>query len=238
MIIKATQELDKRASKVRAQSSVRFFKEVTDEFIGVSVPDIRMVAKQFFAKTTLKEIRELLLCGTHEYKTLSLEMLVFKYGDAHKRKDQKAEKEIVDFYLKNCKHADNWDLVDTSASYILGEYLVGEGFSTAQYEKFLENFIESKNIWERRVAIISTHAFIRVGEIQLALAVSKQLLKDTEDLIHKAVGWTLREAWKKNASKVEDFIRKNYDDMNRTTLRYAIERIAPEKRQKILKKTF
>jgi 3-methyladenine DNA glycosylase AlkD len=238
MIIKATQELDKRASKVRAQSSVRFFKEVTDEFIGVSVPDIRMVAKQFFAKTTLKEIRELLLSSTHEYKTLSLEMLVFKYEHADKQQDQKTKKEIIDFYLKNCKYADNWDLVDTSASYILGEYLVGEALSTAQCEKFLENFIESKNIWERRVAIISTHAFIKVGEIELALAVSKQLLKDTEDLIHKAVGWTLREAWKKNASKVEDFIRKNYDDMNRTTLRYAIERIAPEKRQKILKKTF
>lgn len=231
-------DLRKCASRVRALSSVRFFKEVNDEFLGVSVPDIRMVAKRHYRGATLKDILELLLSKTHEYKTLSLKMLVFKYEDAEKQQDDLSKKEIVNFYLKNCKHADNWDLVDTSAAYILGEYLVGEDLTVTQCENYLKRLVESKNIWERRVSIISTHAFIKTGEIELAMSMSKMLLKDPEDLIHKAVGWTLREAWKKNPAKVEAFIKKYYDDIDRTTLRYAIEKISAEKRQKILKKTF
>ncbi len=133
--------------------------------------------------------------------------------------------------MKNLKYVNNWDLVDLSAHYILGQAIL-DGIKDI---KTLDDLVKSKILWERRVGIIATWIFIRKGKINTTLKLSKKLLGDKEDLMHKAVGWMLREAWKKDNKKVEEFLIINYNKVPRTTLRYAIERMVESKRKRFLK---
>jgi len=200
-----------------------------DQFIGVTNPDIRKVAKQY-PDIDLSEIELLLHSPIHEDKLCALILLVNK----NKKATPEQRKDIAKMYIVNLAFINNWDLVDLSAHYILGR-AIADGI---QPMSILDQLTNSSILWERRIAIISTMYFISQGDINPSLKMAKKLLTDKEDLIHKAVGWALREAWKKYPQKVEQFLIHNYSQLPRTTLRYAIERMEEGKRKKFLKGVF
>ena len=207
-----------------AESLGRFFKCGPGEygegdcFLGIRVPDIRAVSKRDDGSS---EVGPLLRSKWHEERVLALLILVrrFERGDATKRQ------EIFDCYLSSTQWINNWDLVDISAYQIVGRHLLD------QPRRVLRVLAASHNLWERRIAIVSTFAFIRAGDCDDTFVLSKKLLHDPEDLIHKACGWMLREAGKKDLQALEDFLTKHQASMPRTMLRYAIEKF-PEKRRK------
>jgi 3-methyladenine DNA glycosylase AlkD len=221
--------LRKLGSVQKAKASAWFFKTKKgqygygDVFYGVTVPEQRRVARMFYDVPQL-ELKKLLQNKVHECRLTALLILV----DQYKQGDKKEKQKIVSFYLKNLKYVNNWDLVDSSASYILGDYL------SEKRGEYLYTLAQSKNMWERRVAIVATHAFIKRGEFTPTLAISKILLNDPEDLLHKASGWMLREVGKKDVKTLEAFLGKYAPHMPRTMLRYAIERFSAEKRKKYL----
>jgi len=157
---------------------------------------------------------------------VSLLILIFKY----KKADDGGKKEIVDLYLKNTKNINNWDLVDLSAGYIVGDYL----FQFKKDRSILYKLAKSNNLWERRIAIMSTFAFIKNNHFEDALSISRILLNDSHDLIHKAVGWMLREIGKRDKKTEEEFLKKYYKRMPRTMLRYAIEKFSEGERKKFM----
>jgi 3-methyladenine DNA glycosylase AlkD len=199
-----------------------------DIFIGIIVPNQRVVAKKY-QTLVLTEIQKLLNSKIHEHRLTALFILTYKFPKA----DENLKKRIVEFYLKNTKHINNWDLIDLSSVEILGEYFLKH----PEYKANIYKFAKSKCLWERRIAIISTFTLIRDRQFKDSLKIAKILLHDKEDLIHKAVGWMLREIGKRDLKIEEDFLRKYYQTMPRTTLRYAIEKF-PEKKRKfyLLKK--
>lgn len=229
------QSLRQYASPERKRNVERFFKigkgqyGEGDEFIGVSNPDVRKVARQY-KDIDLSEIELLLHSPIHEDRLCALVILV----NQNKKANPEAQKQIVNLYIVNLHYINNWDLVDLSAHYILGR-AIADGI---QPMSILDELANSPILWERRIAIISTMYFISQGDINPSLNIAQILLTDTEDLIHKAVGWTLREAWKKSPQAVEQFLINNYTQLPRTTLRYAIERIEESKRKKFLKGCF
>lgn len=232
---KLIKELKKSADKTQAKILQRFFKTAEgqygagDIFLGIRGPVIHKISKQYI-DLDLKDISVLLKDKIHELRTVALFILVEKY---QKTSDRKLKKEIVDFYLKHAKYINNWDLVDLSVYKILGDYLILDKNKI----ETLDKLAESKNLWQRRMAMISTYAFIRAGSAEETLRMAKKLLKDEHDLMHKAVGWMLREAGKRIDEKIlTDFLDKYAPDMPRTALRYAIERLEPKKREKYLKK--
>lgn len=218
------------ASKEKAKLLQGFFKTGPgqygegDKFLGVVVPNIRRTVKEF-AGAPLPEIQKLLLSSFHEERLLALLLLVRKF----EKGDDGMRKRIYTHYLKNTKYINNWDLVDLSAPKIVGPWLDGGSRS------LLYHLVRSRNLWERRIAILATFPYIRKGDFVDTLAISERLLDDDEDLMHKAVGWMLREVGKKDVAVLEGFLRKNYSRMPRTALRYAIERFPEAKRQKYLR---
>ncbi len=219
------------ASPERAKSSAWFFKTGAgqygegDEFIGVNVPDQRRVAKQF-VNLPLNEAAKLLASSVHEHRLTALIILVAQYKVAADDGKQR----IYDFYLAHAGCVNNWDLVDSSASYIVGAHLFDKDRS------LLYDLAYSASLWERRIAIIATAYFIARGESNDTFAIAEILLTDTHDLIHKAVGWMLREVGKSCGQEVEEeFLHQYYKKMPRTMLRYSIERFSPERRQQYLK---
>ena len=222
--------LQKLGNKQRAMDSQRYFKTGSGEygegdiFLGITVPEIRRLAASYQA-ITLREVAQLLRSAIHEERLLALLILVRAYG----RGDEHAQKRIYELYLKNTRHINNWDLVDASAEHIVGAFLLGEG------KKPLYVLARSKDLWERRIAIMATFPFIKRGAFADTLKIAKILLADKEDLIHKAVGWMLREIGKRDIRIEEQFLKKHYKEMPRTMLRYAIERFPESKRQRYLK---
>ncbi len=239
---KVITELQKLANPERAEVSQRFFKTGKGEygegdvFIGVSVPDQRKVAKQF-SYLSLGEVEQLLQSKVHEERLTALIILCNQY----KKASDDIKKQIYNFYLKNTAYINNWDLVDTSAPIIVGEYLWR---NYAQNETPAKNALsvlaplaKSENIWQRRIAILATFYFIDKGDIIETFTVSEVLLNDPHDLIQKAVGWMLREVGKRVSLEEEErFLQENdrYKTMPRTMLRYAIERFPEKKRQAYL----
>lgn len=195
-----------------------------DEFLGIKVPVSRKIAKQF-NDLSLEDIKELLYSRIHEERLISLFILTEQFRKA----DDKMKRIIYDFYLKNSKQINNWDLVDLSAEKISGAHLFDKD------KQVLFKLAKSKNLWERRIAIMSTFHFIKNGEFDTTLKVSEFLLNDDHDLIHKAVGWMLREIGKRNLAKEEKFLKQHYKSMPRTMLRYAIEKFPEKRRQMYLK---
>ena len=200
-----------------------------DQFIGVTNPDVRKVARQY-KDIDLQEIKLLLQSPIHEDRLCALIILV----NQNKKANLETRQKIVKLFLNNLEFINNWDLVDCSAHYILGR-AIAEGVENI---KILDKLAKSSILWERRIAIISTMYFISHNNITESLRIAKVLLSDKEDLIHKAVGWTLREAWKKQAQEVEKFLQENYTQLPRTTLRYAIERMEENKRKMFLRGEF
>jgi 3-methyladenine DNA glycosylase AlkD len=194
-----------------------------DKFVGLKVPTQRKLAKEYY-DLTLPDVSRLLKSPIHEERLISLFILVDKYQKA----DDKARTQIFNFYLKNRKGINNWDLVDLSAPNIVGKNLF------EQDKSILFKFALSKNLWERRIAILATLEFIKNGDYRTTLQLSKILLNDEHDLIHKAVGWMLREIGKKDLTVEEKFLRANYKKMPRTMLRYSIEKFPEGKRRKYL----
>lgn len=224
-------DLNKLKNKEKAKNSSGFFKTKEgqygygDKFLGISVPEQRKIAKKYI-KISLSEIQKLLKSPIHEHRFTALEILVMKYENAEINEKEK----IVKFYLKNAKSINNWDLVDTSASYILGNFL---------YKKdrgVLYGLVKSENLWERRIAVVSTHFFIQRGDFKDIIRLSKILLKDKHDLIQKAVGWMLREAGKVNEKILLYFLDKYHKEMSRTTLRYSLERLSSTQKKFYMQK--
>jgi 3-methyladenine DNA glycosylase AlkD len=225
-------ELEKKADLEKAKFLQRFFKTGPGEYaegdimLGISIPELRKLAKKYMG-FSLADTQKLLKSKIHDYRFTALEILVFKY---EKAKTQREKSAIANFYLKNLKYINNWDLVDTSASYILGNHYLGTKAGK------LYELAKSKNLWKKRVAIISTHAFIRNDSFEHTLNISEILLKDSHDLIHKAVGWMLREVGKRSLREELNFLDKHHKVMPRTTLRYAIERLSPALKKKYMKR--
>jgi len=223
------QDLNKLADPKQAKILSSFFKTGKGEygegdvFLGIKVPEQRKIVKKY-SNLSLKDTQALLNSKIHEHRLVALLILVDKYNKSDKKQ------EIVDIYLKNTKKINNWDLVDLSAHKILGEYLLDKN------RKILYKLAKSKDLWEKRIAIISTAAFINNNQFDDTLKISEILLNDNHDLIHKAVGWMLREVGKKNQAVEEKFLKKYHKTMPRTMLRYSIERFDEKKRKFYMKK--
>ena len=226
----AKSELQKLADPKKAKILAGFFKTGPgqygegDVFLGVTVPKSRGVAKKF-SSIGFGGVKSLLGSKIHEERLVALLILVEKF----KKATPDNQKGIVDFYISNLHGVNNWDLVDLSADKILGEYLFDKD------KKLLRGFAVSENLWKRRIAIVSTFAFIKKKRLEETFAIAKMLLNDEHDLIHKAVGWMLREAGKRDEKRLEEFLKEHHAKMPRTMLRYAIERLPEAKRQLFLK---
>jgi len=196
-----------------------------DVFLGLTVPVTRACAKRF-RDLPLKETLKVLRVNEHEARLFALLILV----DQFRRGDEKTRREIYDAYLANTRWINNWDLVDLSAEHIVGGYL------DERPKTILTKLAKSRSLWERRIAILATFHFIKQGDCNETLKIANLLLHDTHDLIHKAVGWMLREVGKRcGIEKEEAFLKRHASHMPRTTLRYAIERFPETKRQRYLK---
>lgn len=224
-----TRRFRSEADPAVAEHSLRFFKTGKgeygegDRFLGIRVPVTRRYAIRY-RHAPMPVVGKLLGSKFHEERLLAVILLVdkFKSGSASERR------KIYELYLKNTAHINSWDIVDSSAPHIVGAYLHGRGKGK------LFELAGSDNLWERRIAIMSTFYFIRLGEFETALELSEKLLNDDEDLIHKAVGWMLREIGKRDAVVEEKFLKTHCRNMPRTMLRYAIEKFPQEKRRRYL----
>lgn len=222
--------LHKLGSPQKARACSVFFKTGPgqygegDQFIGVTVPEQRQVARDF-KDLSLSDLKKLLHSPVHEERLTALLILVRQY----QRADEAGKKKIYNFYLVNAKRVNNWDLVDSSAHHIVGHFLSDKSSAV------LDKLSCSKNLWERRISIVATWHGIRSGKMTDVIRISGKLLNDDQDLIHKAVGWMLREAGKRNPSALKNFLAKHHRKMPRTMLRYSIEKFPESKRKQYLK---
>jgi 3-methyladenine DNA glycosylase AlkD len=220
------------ASSTRASVSQRFFKTGPgqygegDVFVGVTVPDTRKVARQY-DNLSFEKLHKLLQSEIHEERLLALLILVEQF----KKGDQKKQREIFTFYTTHLDRVNNWDLVDLSAHQIIGAWLQSRSHS------LLYRLAKSKNMWHRRVAIVATYHFIRVHDFRDTISIAKVLFRDDHDLIHKAVGWMLREVGKRDERVLCDFLDIHTPQMPRTMLRYAIERLPVTQRRNYMKRS-
>jgi len=230
-LVEFKKDFEKLKNPVQAKVLQGFFKTGPgqygegDIFLGIKVPVQREAIKKYLT-LKLEDLQELLNTKIHEYRLSALFILVAQY----KKADAKNKKLIFNFYLKNSKNINNWDLVDLSAPNIVGDYLLDKD------RKILYKLASSKNIWERRIAILATFTFLRDKDFKETIKISELLLKDEHDLIHKAVGWMLRESGKREEKVLLKFLDKYYKIMRRTMLRYAIEKLPENKRKFYLAK--
>ncbi|MBS3073571.1 DNA alkylation repair protein [Candidatus Pacearchaeota archaeon] len=222
-------ELNVASDKEKAKIYQRFFKTGKGEygegdiFIGVTTPKMKEIAKKY-SNLSLKDVKILLSNKIHEYRSCALAILVNKFN----KTDSSERKNIFNIYIKNAKSnkINNWDLVDCSADKIVGAYLFDEN------PEILRKLAKSKNLWEKRIAIVSTFHFIKNNKHEKTIEISEILVNDKHDLIHKAVGWMLREVGKRvSQEKEEEFLERHHKTMPRTMLRYAIERFDDKKKK-------
>ncbi len=227
----AKKELRKYSSKEKAKILRGFFKTGPGEyaegdiFLGVQVPYARKISVKF-QNLPIEKVLKLLKSPIHEERFLALLILIRKYSIAPDKEKEK----IFNFYLKHTKFINNWDLVDLSAPGIVGSFLIGKN------KKLLYALAKSSLLWERRIAILATFYFIKRGKFEETLKISELLISDKHDLIHKAVGWMLREVGKRGQSIEKSFLAKHSSVMPRTMLRYAIEKFPEKIRRRYLKK--
>ncbi len=233
MLNSLIRELEEKSSRDKANHLQRFFKTGKSEygegdiFIGLTMPQQREIAKKYYG-LSLPKLRELLKSRIHEHRMTALIILVEKY----KKSSEREKENIFGLYLANTDRINNWDLVDLSCPGIVGNFLLNKD------KKILYELAHSENLWKRRIAIVSTYSFIKKGEFDDTLAISEMLLGDKHDLMHKAVGWMLREVGKRDENILEKFLKEHHSELPRTTLRYAIERFDEEKRKKFLRGDF
>ncbi|WP_428898098.1 3-methyladenine DNA glycosylase AlkD [Parelusimicrobium proximum] len=225
-------EFNKHADKKKAADMQRFFKTGKGEyaegdiFLGLSTAVVRGAANKYYKDIPLSELEALLQSPVHDHRSCALAMLRKKY----ERKNAPDKKEIADLYLRNTEHINNWDLVDISAPHITGPYFYGGD------KKILWKLAKSGNLWEERIAIMSTMYNIQQKDFALTLELAEYFLTHKHDLIHKASGWMLREAGKRDESVLLAFLDKHSKVMPRTMLRYAIEKLTPAQRAHYMKK--
>ncbi|MBT3690891.1 DNA alkylation repair protein [archaeon] len=222
--------LKENANPEKAKILQRFFKTGKgqygegDVFLGITVPVQRSIAKESI-HLSMEEIRNLLNSEVHEKRLIGLLILIEKFNKG----DESVRKNIFDFYLENTHGINNWDLVDLSAHKIVGKFLLDKD------RDVLYELAVSEDLWEKRISIVSCFAFIRENDFNEVLNLSEILLNDSHDLIHKAVGWMLREMGKKDVKVLEEFLSKHYKNMPRTMLRYSIEKFPEDKRKMYLR---
>lgn len=232
VLARLKKELKKSSDLKRANVLRGFFKTGKGEygegdvFLGLTAEEIKNVAKKYYQNANYNDWQILLKSKIHEERMVALRMLILKYQKGNFKEKEK----IFNFYLKNAKKINNWDLVDVSAPKIVGDYLLNKPRSV------LYKLARSNNLWERRIAILATFAFIRNNEFEDTLKIAKILLNDKHDLIHKAAGWMLREVGNRNQEAEEEFLKKYYLKMPGTMLRYAIEKFDKKKRKFYLNK--
>ncbi len=227
------QELKKVQSYREPITSTRFHKKnylegQFDYFVGISMPDIRSLAKKYYQSISEEELNGLLKDRIHEYRELGFIILGNKMKDNIEK-----QKIVVEKYLEYLDYVDNWDLVDCSAHVILGKYL----YQTEDYSLLYELSF-SDNLWFKRISIVATWYLIKKGFLEVTLDLVDNLMNDTHHLIHKACGWMLRELGKRDNELLTEYLNVNYNDMPRTMLRYAIEKYPEDIRKKILKGDF
>jgi 3-methyladenine DNA glycosylase AlkD len=229
-VVQLVEELKSLGDPQRAQNSQRYFKTAKDEygegdtFLGIRVPVLRAFVKKY-KQTKREDALVLLKSDYHEIRLTAIFFLV----NIYQKGDTRLKKMIFEDYLANVQYINNWDIVDSSAPQIVGHYLNNKDRS------ILKTLAQSSSLWERRMSIIATLYFIRHYDFQSTLDISEILLHDKEDLIHKGVGWMLRECGNKSQSTEEIFLKKYYKEMPRTMLRYAIEKFPETLRQAYLK---
>ncbi|NCN10076.1 MAG: DNA alkylation repair protein [Leptospira sp.] len=233
-------EIESHKNLEQAEFLSRFFKTGKgeyaegDRFLGIRVPVQRAIAKNY-KNLTLKEIVQLLQSPWHEKRLIALVLLEDRYNNPksdpfYKNSEQniQIQKEVYQAYISNFPKINNWDLVDISAHKIVGRHLYDRD------REVLYKWAKSKTLWERRIPIISTYYFIQRRDFKDTLALSELLLKDSEELMHKACGWMVREIYKKDSKLALAWIEKYKLQMHRTMLRYAIEKVPEKKRKDIL----
>ena len=226
-----TQELQSLSNAEKREIFPKFFKAGKgqygegDRFLGVTVPNIRTIAKRH-KEISLEEIRELLESEWHEVRLCSLIIMV----ETSKKKDETLRQKLFDLYLSQTNHINNWDLVDLSCHHIVGEYLLDKS------RDILYQLAQNRLLWDNRIAIVSTYAFIRKGQLEDTYALSELMMHHPHDLMHKAIGWMLRETGKRDSDRLYDYIMSHRADMPRTMLRYAIEKFSPIERSILMKR--
>ena len=227
----ALSELKSLGSREDAAFAQRYFKTGPGEygegdvFLGIRAKPLRKLAAKY-KSLRLDELQKLLHAKEHEARLLALVVLTLQYP----RAEEQHQQQIFDFYLANTKHINNWDLVDVSAAKVVGAHLYGGS------TRLLDQLAASQSLWERRIAIIATQYFIKRDDFKPTLRIAKKLLTDKHDLIHKAVGWMLREVGIRDRDVEEDFLRRHSKEMPRTMLRYSIEKFPPTLRAAYMKK--
>ena len=226
-----TSELQALSNAEKREIFPKFFKAGKgeygegDRFLGVTVPNIRAIAK-LHKDISLDEIRDLMLSEWHEVRLCALIIMVEK----SKKNDEALRKELFDLYLSQTNRINNWDLVDLSCRFIVGEYLLDKS------RDILYQLAHSPLLWDNRIAIVSTYAFIRKGQLEDTYALSDLMMHHPHDLMHKAIGWMLREAGKRDANRLYNYVMSHRADMPRTMLRYAIEKFSPAERSILMKR--
>jgi hypothetical protein len=226
-----TSELQALSNAEKREIFPKFFKAGKgeygegDRFLGVTVPNIRAIAKQY-KNISLNEIRELMQSEWHEVRLCALLIMVEK----SKKKDEALRQQLFDLYLSQTDRINNWDLVDLSCRFIVGEYLLDKS------RDILYQLAQSPLLWDNRIAIVSTYAFIRKGQLEETYALSDLMMHHPHDLMHKAIGWMLREAGKRDANRLYNYVMSHRADMPRTMLRYAIEKFSPAERSILMKR--
>lgn len=203
-----------------------------DQFLGITVPEQRTIAKKYTTLATLADIAALLESPIHEHRLTGLLILVYQYEKAL----EPERKSIFEFYLAHTKGINNWDLVDASARSIVGEYLFSTEKNQDHTPALLFKLAKSKNLWEKRIAIVATYAYIKKGILTPTFEITEALMQDSHDLIHKACGWMLRETGKKDLEALIEFVEKYKSVMPRTMLRYAIERMDKETKVELMRR--
>lgn len=226
-----TSELQALSNAEKREIFPKFFKAGKgeygegDRFLGVTVPNIRAIAK-LHKDISLDEIRDLMLSEWHEVRLCALLIMVEK----SKKKDEALRQQLFDLYLSQTDRINNWDLVDLSCRFIVGEYLLDKS------RDILYQLAHSPLLWDNRIAIVSTYAFIRKGQLEDTYALSDLMMHHPHDLMHKAIGWMLREAGKRDANRLYNYVMSHRADMPRTMLRYAIEKFSPAERSILMKR--
>lgn len=232
MIKAIIKELKEVSNKKKVETVSRFFKTGKGEygegdiFVGINVPNSRIVAKKYAKEIDFVNLQKLISSQIHEYRLTALLIIVEKFNNEKQEADKKL---LIDFYLSNTQYINNWDLVDLSCYKTLGIWLITKD------KDILFELAHSKNIWEQRIAIITCLQFIKNEQYDTFLEIAELLLHHPHDLIHKAIGWLLRELGKKNIDLEKTFLKRHYKNMPRTMLRYSIEKFPEDQRQDYLK---
>lgn len=229
MLENINKEIEACGNIEKAKILQRFFKTNKGEygegdiFLGLTSPQCKNIVKKY--DLTINEIQQLLKSSEHEKRSIALSFLIKLYNHT---KNEKGKNDIIKFYLSNTKYINNWDLVDISCYKIIGDYV----YKTKNYD-ILRKLSKSKNLWERRISIVSTMVFAKKGEHEIIFELIKPLLKNEHDLINKATGWILRELGKIDEKVMENFIRENIIDFSSISLSYATEKFTKEKRKEL-----